>query len=228
MKLTLSKWAINKSIMTWEVSWSEKYGFAHYTKKLSGPSVPLPDTTDSGVTIGIGYDCGQMSATRIRMDWGSVLPKHMVDALCLCSGKKKKAAVAMLPSVKHVVVPIEAALQVFYNTTIYQFAKQTLGIYPSLDKLHPVEVSTFISLVYNRGSKTTDNPKDKLERRKEMRLLVKAIERDDDKEMGRLIREMCRLWPTIQGLKNRRIAEAELIEMADTPIAESDKLIIVV
>lgn len=221
-RLTLSKDAINKSIMFWECSWTQKDGFAVYNKKQRRPMVPLPETTQSGVTIGIGYDCGHMSPQKIRADWGGVLPKPMVDALVKTAGKKKQAAVAMLPSVKFVDVPIEAALQVFYNTSIYEFGRLTLKVYPDLPKLHPVEQAVMISLVYNRGNDIAANK----DRRKEMRQLVDAIKRDNDKEMADLLVAMCRLWPNTRGLTNRRKAEAELILLPDTPIPDSDKLIV--
>jgi hypothetical protein len=221
-RLTLSKDAINKSIMAWECSWTPKDGFAVYNRRQRRPMVPLPDTTESGVTIGIGYDCGQYSAQKIRADWGGVLPLPMVDALVKTAGKKKQDAVAMLPSVKFVDVPVEAALQVFYNTSIYEFGRLTLKIYPDLPKLHPVEQAVFVSLVYNRGNDISI----KKESRKEMRQLVDAIKADDDKKMADLILAMCRLWPNIKGLKNRRKSEAELILLPDTPIPDSDKLIV--
>lgn len=93
------------------------------------------------VTIGIGYDCGQYNANKIKLDWQSILPLHMVNALAGVAGLKKQVAVRNLSSVSIVDVPIEAALQVFYNTTIFDFAKKALKIYPHLFKLHPVEQS---------------------------------------------------------------------------------------
>ncbi len=221
-RLILSKDAINKSIMAWECSWTPKDGFAAYNRRQRRPMVPDPENTASGVTIGIGYDCGHMSPQKIRADWGGVLPKPMVDALVNTAGKKKQAAVAMLPSVKFVDVPIEAALQVFYNTSIYEFGRLTLKIYPDLPKLHPVEQTVMVGLVYNRGNDISS----KKESRKEMRELVDAIKEDDDKRMADLLVAMCRLWPQTRGLRNRRKAEAELILLPDTPIPDSDKLIV--
>lgn len=208
--------------MFWECSWTPKDGFASYNRRQRRPTVPLPETTQSGVTIGIGYDCGQYSAQKIRADWGGVLPKPMVDALVKTAGKKKQDAVAMLPSVKFVDVPIEAALQVFYNTSVYEFGRLTLKIYPDLPKLHPVEQTVMVGLVYNRGNDISS----KKESRKEMRELVDAIKADDDKRMADLLVAMCRLWPQTRGLRNRRKAEAELILLPDTPIPDSDKLIV--
>jgi hypothetical protein len=222
MELKLSKDAINKAIMAFEVSWSPQAGFAVYNKKYRKPIVPDPDNSDSGVTIGIGYDCGHVSANKIKMDWQSVLPLHMVTALTSVAGLKKRTAVNNLPLVSGVDVPIEAALQVFFNTTIHDFSKEALRIYPDLFKLHPVEQSAIVGLVYNRGASLIGD------RRKEMRDLITAIKNDDDKEMADLIRAMTRLWPNTLGLRKRREAEAALVELADTSVPDSDILTVIV
>ncbi len=222
MELQLSKSAINKAIMAFEVSWSPVSEFAVYNKKYRKPIVPDPVNTNSGVTIGIGYDCGQYAANKIKLDWQSVLPLHMVNALVSVAGLKKQQAVNKLPSLKIVDVPIEAALQVFYNTTIFEFAKQAERIYPGLFKLHPVEQSVIIGLVYNRGAALQGD------RRREMKQLIVAIKNDNDKAMADLIRSMCRLWPNTLGLRKRREAEAALIELADVPVPAADILKIIV
>jgi len=222
MLLQLSKDAINKAIMAFEVSWSPISGFDVYNRRYQKPIVPDPVNTNSGVTIGIGYDCGQYSANKIKMDWQSVLPLHMVNALAAVAGCKKQQAANQLPSLSMVIVPIEAALQVFYNTTIFDFARRASRIYPDLFKLNPVEQSVITGLVYNRGDGLAGD------RRREMRQLITAIRDDDDKEMADLIRSMCRLWPDTLGLRKRRQAEAALIELADQPVPDSDILQIVI
>lgn len=218
--LTLSKEAVNEAIMAFEISWSKETGFSTYNKKYSKPVVPAPDTTDSGVTIGIGCDLSFYNPSMIMTEWGSVLPLDMVKDLQKVAGLKKKAAVNALPLVKNVYIPIEAALQVFYNKTIFKFAKQALSIYPDLPKLHPVEISVIISLVYNRGTALEGH------RRKEMKQLVTDIKNDNDKDMAATILAMCRLWPNVAGLVKRRKAEAGLILLPDLPLEESDKLYI--
>ncbi len=222
MELQLSKDAINKAIMAFEVSWSPATGFAVYNKKYRKPVVPDPANTYSGVTIGIGYDCGQYTANKIKLDWQSVLPLHMVNALTAVTGLKKQQAVKSLPSLSVVDVPIEAALQVFYNTTIFEFAKKAASIFPDMFKLNPVEQSVITGLVYNRGASLDGD------RRREMKELVAAIKNDDDAVMADLIISMGRLWPDTPGLKRRRLVEAALIKAADTTVAESDILKIIV
>jgi hypothetical protein len=218
MELQLSKDAINKAIMAFEVSWSPAAGFAVYNKKYRKPVVPDPQHTDSGVTIGIGYDCGQCSAAKIKLDWQSVIPLHMVDALIKTAGLKKQEAVKSLPLLSIVDVPIEAALQVFYNTTIFDSAKMAAKTYPDLFKLNPVEQSVIVGLIYNRGAKLDGD------KRREMKDLIVAIKNDSDKEIADLIRSMCRLWPDTPGLLCRRKTEAALIEQADAVVPETDIL----
>jgi len=220
--LTLSKNAINQAIMAFEVSWTKEDGFATYNKKYSKPVVPDPVNTGSGVTIGLGCDLSFYSPSMVMAEWGSILPLDMVKSLQKVAGLKKQAAVNALPLVKNVVVPVEAALQVFYNKTIFKFAKLALGIYPSLPNLHPVEQSVIVGLVYNRGTALEGS------RRKEMKQLVNNIKNDNDRDMASTIMAMCRLWPSTLGLRKRRKVEAELILLPDLPIAESDKLLITV
>jgi hypothetical protein len=57
-----------------------------------------------------------------------------------------------------------------------------------------------------------------------MRQLVTAIKDDNDTKMADLFRSMVRLWPDTPGLRKGRLAEAALIEQADTPVKESDLL----
>lgn len=222
MELQLSKDAINKAIMTFEVSWSPAAGFAVYNKKFRKPVVPDPANTNSGVTIGIGYDCGQYSANKIKLDWQSVLPLHMVNALTAVAGLKKQQAVKSLLSLSNVDVPIESALQVFYNTTIFEFAKKAAAIYPDLFNLNPVEQSVITGLVYNRGASLNGD------RRREMKQLVAAIKDGDDVVIADLISSMARLWPDTPGLKRRRFAEAALIKEPDIVVPEGDILKIIV
>lgn len=220
--LILSKNAINEAIMAFEVSWSKETGFATYNKKYARPVVPAPDTTDSGVTIGLGCDLSFYSPSMVMAEWGSVLPLDMVKSLQKVAGLKKQSAVNALPIVKNVIVPIEAALQVFYNKTVFKFAKQALSIYPDLPKLHPVEISVIVGLIYNRGTALNGD------RRKEMRQLITDIKNNSDNDIAKSILAMCRLWPSTQGLVTRRKKEAALILLPDLPIDESDKLYITV
>jgi len=222
--LTLSKQAINQAILAFEVGYDKLSEFSYYNKKLTKPTVPAWQTTDSGVTIGIGFDCGYNTPTEIKNSWSSILPEHQVNSLVKCSGKKRKEAFDLLATVNDIVVPIEDALRVFYNTTIYKFGKEALKVYPNLPNIHPVEQSVIVGLVFNRGN-DIDATKD---RRKEMRQLVAAIKNDNDAETAQIIRNMKRLWADVKGLRIRRDVEADLIAQADTQLPDNDILKLII
>ena len=184
--------------------------------------MPAPDTTTSGVTIGIGYDCGQQTAQKILSDWSPYIPLAQAQRLAATAGLKKHAALAEANKMQDIIIPIDIALKQWYEKKLYAAAKETARIYPNLANLHPFEQTCLISLVFNRGGDLEG------ERRKEMKDLIAATNLDDDKAMGKLFRDMKRLWPDTRGLQIRRDLEAQFIEMADTPIAPSDELKLVV
>jgi hypothetical protein len=222
MNLTLSKQIINRVIMASEVGYAHPDNWNSYIKRYCKPCVPAPDTTDSGVTIGIGYDCGQVSAQKILDDWSPYIPSAQVQRLAATAGLKKRAALAESDKMQDIVIPIDIALKQWYEKKLPYTAKQTASIYPNLANLHPYEQTCLISLVFNRGASLEGD------RRKEMKDLVAATNLDDDKAMAKLFRDMKRLWPDTRGLQIRRDLEADIIEMADTPIDASDELNLVI
>lgn len=222
MNLKLSKEVINRVIMATEVSYAHPDNWATYTKRYCRPCVPAPETTDSGVTVGIGYDCGQLSSQKILNDWNGYIPLQQAQRLASTAGLKKMAALAESDKMQDITIPIEVALKQWYEKVLPVYAKRTAGIYPNIVNLHPYEQTCLISLVFNRGAALEG------ERRKEMKDLVAATNLDDDKAMGKLFRDMKRLWPNTRGLQIRRDLEAQFIEMADTPIPASDELNLVV
>jgi hypothetical protein len=222
MNLKLSKQVINRVIMASEVGYAHPDNWSYYNKKCSRPIVPAPDTTESGVTVGIGYDCGQQTAQKILNDWKDYIPLAQAQRLAATAGLKKHAALAEANKMQDIVIPVEVALKQWYEKKLAYFAKETARIYPNLPNLHPFEQTCLISLVFNRGTKLDGDT------RTEMKELVAATNLDDDKAMGRLFRSMKRLWPNTRGLQIRRDLEADFIEMADTPIPASDELNLVV
>jgi len=222
MNLKLSKEVINRVIMATEVGYAHPDNWSYYNKRCNKPIVPAPDTTTSGVTIGIGYDCGQQTAQKILNDWSPYIPMEQAQRLAATAGLKKHAALAEAVKMQDIIIPIEVALKQWYEKKLAYTAKQTASIYPNLANLHPYEQTCLISLVFNRGADLEGD------RRKEMKDLVAATNLDDDKTMAKLFRDMKRLWPDTRGLQIRRDLEAQFIEMADTPIAPSDELNLVV
>jgi hypothetical protein len=222
MNLKLSKEVINRVIMASEVGYGHPGNWNAYNKRYCKPVVPAPDTTDSGVTVGIGYDCGQASAQKILDDWSGYIPLAQAQRLAATAGLKKHAALAEANKMQDIIIPIDVALKQWYEKKLPYTAKRTAAIYPNLGNLHPYEQTCLISLVFNRGA-SLDGDK-----RKEMKDLVAATNLDDDKAMGKLFRDMKRLWPDTRGLMIRRDLEADFIEMADTPIPAGDELNLVV
>ena len=222
MNLKLSKEVINRVIMASEVGYGHPGNWSAYNKRYCKPCVPAPDTTESGVTVGIGYDCGQVTAQKILNDWKDYIPLQQAQRLAATAGLKKHAALAESNKMQDIVIPIDVALKQWYEKKLPSSAKETARIYPNIVNLHPYEQTCLVSLVFNRGTKLDG------ETRKEMKELVAATNLDDDKAMGKLFRDMKRLWPNTRGLQIRRDLEADFIEMADTPIPASDELIVVV
>jgi hypothetical protein len=222
MNLKLSREVINRVIMATEVGYAHPDNWSYYNKRCSKPIVPAPDTTDSGVTVGIGYDCGQVTAQKILNDWSTYIPLAQAQRLAATAGLKKQAALAEANKMQDIIIPVEVALKQWYEKKLASSAKETARIYPNLGNLHPYVQTCLISLVFNRGASLDGD------RRKEMRDLVAATNLGDNMTIGKLFRDMKRLWPDTRGLQIRRDLEAQFIEMANTPIAVSDELNLVV
>jgi len=222
MNLKLSKEVIYRVIMATEVGYVHPGNWNAYNKKYCKPVVPAPETTDSGVTVGIGYDCGQATAQKILSDWNGYIPLEQAQRLAATAGLKKFAALTECNKLQDIVIPIDVALKQWFERKLPKSAKDTAAIYPNLGNLHPYEQTCLISLVFNRGASLDGD------RRKEMKELVAATNLDDDKAMGKLFRDMKRLWPDTRGLQIRRDLEADFIEMADNPIPPEDEYVIVI
>lgn len=214
--MILSKKAIQELIIEPEIS-SEK----NYNARLQYPIWP---GGSSGVTIGFGYDIGTQSVRTVRADLTPILGVSATEKLTpACGVLGSSAKIYLTKSVK---VSWEQAKELFYNTSLKKACKEALSIYNGLDKLHPYEQTAIVGLVYNRGTALKDKPG--RDRRKEMRMLIGAIQADNDTLMASYIRQMKRLWnpSKMKGLIDRREKEAQYIEMVDTPIPDDDKLIV--
>lgn len=163
----------------------------------------------SGVTIGVGYDCGYNTAAQIAADWGGVLPPAQVARLQGVAGKTGAMARAVLARVQDIRVPWDAALKVYEAKTVPRFARETEKAYPGIIKLAPAIQGVMLSTSFNRG--TAMSP---YERRKEL------VWSRDDIAAGKVSRlpsyqlQMQRLWPAIRGLQRRYAAHAGLMQRA--------------
>ncbi len=190
-----------------------------YDKKYQQPIWP---GGESGVTIGIGYDCGFATATEIARVWGPYISPAHLALLQGVAGKKGTQARDAIASVKAVKIPYNVASQVFYQSTLPAYAASVKKAYPGVEKLPPDAQAALLSLVYNRGAST--NAAD--DRRKEMAAIVPLVKTGDVKGIGAQIRSMKRLWPNVGGLITRREKEAVLAEQASFNILPEEMIVV--
>ena len=180
---------------------------AFYERKYQGIVVP---PGDSGGTIGIGYDLGQVTPDNIQRHWRAELPQTMINILKMFSGLKgDKARKALLVNqvAKEVKIPFQSAINVFAKISLPDYARRALVIYQGLDKLTPDAAGAIVSLVYNRGTLMEG------ERRKEMKAIVPLVKAQDYNGIADQILAMKRLWGNdATGLLIRRDREAALVK----------------
>lgn len=181
---------------------------AYYNKRLRTPVWP---GGSSGVTIGIGYDLGYNSPEQIKKDWGHVLSEADIKTLIKCSGLKGAPAKSQLnndKALKSVIVTLESAKKVFYESALPRYARMTAAIYPGLDELKPDAIGALISMVYNRGASLAGAS------RKEMRNIVEHVKNKDYAKIAYEIDASKRLWEgkNLNGLITRRKEEAKMVK----------------
>lgn len=187
---------------------------AAYTKKYQRPERP---GGESGITIGIGYDCGYSTPAQLRKDWAGRIPVQMIDILATrAAGLKGQAAAARLPSVQPLVsVPWEAAISEFYDVEVPRWVAKCRSALPNFDSLPPDCAGALVSLAYNRGpSFTIPASKDTNGRYAEMRAIRALMVSKQFSQIPAEFRKMKRLWttPSVRGVATRREAEAKLFE----------------
>ena len=192
-----------KAIITWETG-GEKY----YDRNPEWPG------EQSGITIGVGWDLGHTPATETSRAWAPHLDSATLAALVGVSGRKGADAQAVLPHVRHLVVPWAAALAVFEAVTIPTWYLRTLRIYPQMVELPGDCAAALVSLVFNRGTSL------KGDRRAEMLGIQMALADGQPELIPKLLRMMKDLWPGNNGLKRRRDEEAELFESGFLPAGD--------
>ena len=141
-------------IIEQEVS-DRKYYDSHETY----PTIPGGGTpgNKSGITIGIGYDLGQVSPAQFESEWGDLLDKETMARLRPYVGKSAlpQSALAPLSGIK---IPWDAATKEFEERTLPKTIQDTRAIYPQLDDLPPESQAALVSLVYNRGTNLKKMP----------------------------------------------------------------------
>jgi hypothetical protein len=163
----------------------------------------------SGVTIGIGYDCGYSTPTIIQADWGDKLPLTMVGALEAVAGIHGSAAASHAHELRGVVtVPWAAAMAVFIGRDIPKWEGIVAHALPNTERLASDSFGALVSLAYNRGASFSTAG----DRYREMRAIRDHMAKEQFAEIPAEFRSMRRLWPNVVGLRNRRDHEAALFE----------------
>lgn len=174
-----------------------------YQRRFQMPVWPTPE---SGITIGIGYDCQFVNRAELAADWGDVLPADAVDRLA--GVLQKPGSAELLTSVSAVVVPLRAAMTVFAKRSLPKYLSQVRSIYPQADSpsLSAAQRTALVSLVYNRGTKLDGD------RRREMRTIRDLLAVGRIEDVADQFESMTRLWneQTGGGLIRRRRDEAAL------------------
>lgn len=200
MPIKSSQDAVNLIVME-EVS-----SQATYEKLYQHPDWP---GGASGVTIGIGYDCGYSRADQIAADWSDKLPAPMVKCLEDVAGIHGPPAYSHAHMLKGAVtVPWDAAMSVFIERDMPKWEQIVAHALPNADKLSGDSFGALVSLTYNRGA-SFSLPGDRYSEMRGIKLLMGAgqFERIPDE-----IRSMKRLWPNMLGLRLRRDHEAALFD----------------
>src|SRR5215831_4428402 len=112
-----------KLIVAFEVS-DEK----SYVRAYQRPTWPQGA---SGVTIGIGYDIGYARRDWLHEDWQTMIADAQIQSLEAACGVKGPAADDLLPSLRSVVVPWDAAMQEFLKWTQPRTVAETEAALPN-------------------------------------------------------------------------------------------------
>lgn len=186
----------------------EVSGRAAYEKNYRNPERP---GGQSGITVGIGYDCGYSSVEVIHTDWDGKIDAPMVTMLASVAGLKGEAAQNQLHRVRPLVnVPWDVALDVFSNVSIPKYLMSTKAALPHFDELPPSCKGVLLSLVYNRGASFSAIGA----RYQEMRNIKALMGARNFDSIPNEFRKMKRLWttPSVRGVAIRREQEARMFE----------------
>jgi hypothetical protein len=186
-------------------------GQKEFEKYYSKPIVPAWQTTSSGVTVGIGVDCGYLTKEQMVVAFTGILTDDEIKLLQSVSGYKGRSAYYnALPKVKYKVsLTWDQAQAIFNRFTLPSFTKQTANAFAlTPERLHPHSNGALVSLVYNRGPSLANT-----DSRKEMRWIKYNISINREDRVPYDIKSMKRLWgPSLKGLWLRRDAESKLFQ----------------
>jgi hypothetical protein len=184
----------------------ETGGEAYYNKTEQSTDWP---GGASGVTIGIGYDCGYETAGTIGADWSARLPEATVAELCSVAGIHGSPARAHAKELHASIdVPWDVALDVFKTRDVPKWEKIVQDALANTGDLSGHSFGALVSLAFNRGASFHEPGP----RYAEMRAIASLMAAKQFAEIPAQIRAMSRLWPTTKDLRDRRQHEAALFE----------------
>jgi GH24 family phage-related lysozyme (muramidase) len=181
-------------------------GKSYYEKFLSKPTWP---GGASGMTLGVGIDCGYYTPTELEKIF-SFLPKKQLEVVKGASGKTGQAGkeYTKLHKDSNIIVTWEQALDIFNKLIWSKFSRLAERAFPGLDQLCDDAYGAIVSLVFNRGSSLVGDS------RLEMRNISTLVPKKNYKGIAKEFRKMKRIWKGkgLDGLIERREAEAKLVE----------------
>ncbi|MCU1347671.1 MAG: Peptidoglycan-binding domain 1 protein, partial [Acidobacteria bacterium] len=148
----------------------------------------------SGITIGRGYDLGYHTADEFQRDWSARLPSVMAQLLRGSIGLKGELAHARAAVLRgRISIARADADAVFLSRELPRTIQLTLDTFPGMRRLPLDAQGALVSLVFNRGTRMTDNDP-LLQERREMRAIAEAVTRGDLVAIAKQLRLMKRLW----------------------------------
>lgn len=185
---------------------SEVSGREEYDRRYRGPIWPREQ---SGVTVGIGYDCGQATPAQVKADWSGKISPAAIKALSKTCGVTGPAAKPLAEKLRDsIIIPWDAALKVYSEHDLPRYTGMCRDHLPGYDELPADCKGALFLLVLNRGpSFDARGP-----RYAEMRGIKEAVKTGELDKVPALLRSMQRLWPNSKGLRTRREREAALWE----------------
>lgn len=162
----------------------------------------------SGVTVGIGYDCGYYSNKVILSDW-AVLKLADRTRLGDAHGLTGQRARVRKNEVHDIFVQWAIATDVFDRVDVAREYANAKRAVPGFEDLRPNAQAAWISLGFNRGWQMSGP------NRLEMRAARDCAPKRDYEGMAIQFRKMIRVWRGTEierGMTRRRIAEAKLLE----------------
>jgi hypothetical protein len=162
----------------------------------------------SGPTIGVGYDCGYTTRQQCIDDWHGIVDERTLNNIL--SGVNIKGTAAhmfVMHNRRDITITWAQALQQFTERELPKQEHQARLTLPNWDLLSGLSAGALLSLGYNRGWEGFES---NLPRFREMAAIRAHMANKAWYLIPPEITAMVRLWPNVQQLRERRVAEAKM------------------